>query len=678
MKTPTPVLASYLGLILAFLAASPVRAATVQRMFLAGESIPAPHIMAPNARQVLAAREIQAGPHHGETADAYGRRAEAVALALGMNSSEAAQAREFYRRRAAGGAGRRSSTGPPLSEDWRAALGASRGRIGTALRVPDWGAKASPVMRGRLDPAVARAAFPAAGRPLVTRSAPKRAAVIPPPPARPASPRAAPAEAPGGSFIGLLFSRAAGSPVKAATFYSWADDYNRRGNAITERSSGDSLLAWADRKRLKLQGTMSNLAGFVNDNEALGRSWASVKNSVVAAVNRPVRKLTFTQQLQRSAFTTVNSMFPGITLAAVTAVQVKEDGAAVVGAVKRYRAHPSNWTAADAALTTTGAAADVAGMATMGGSSLLRRTAVAAVDEVAAAGRFGRVIPRPWLREAEIHPALAETLETHYRRTVELERQFASRKRAGAPRAELDAIREESWQAYRQGRDMQAQIPSLRRYFEEAAPGAPGSDEFMRVVATNMGTDLETVNGVRLASYGSLKRDIAAGGIMPNPNKALGEGVLTGSGAHLLADGSPHMVSVADRLQGGLVLLMTGYADASRAHKIEEGIMYEFEGVRNAARLPPTRQVFFDVLGQSELMVPSVPLERIRHVRAWRSRLNPADPTQVIFEYTDRVPLDAGAGADAIQGALKGLPPRNQMRVAIPDDTARFTYRTEL
>lgn len=528
-----------------------------------------------------------------------------------------------------------------------------------------------------MDPAIARA-FSDAGKPLVMRSPPKRAAVIPPPPVRATPPRAAPAEAPGGSFFGLMFSRTAGGPVKAASFYSWADDYNRRGNAITERSSGDSLLAWADRKRLKLQGTLSNLAGFVNDTEALGRSWSSVKNSVVAAVNRPAPKLTFTQRLQQSAFSTVTSLFPGLALAAVSAVQVKDDGAAVVGAIKRYRAHPSNWTAADAALTTTGAAADVAGMATMGGAGALRRTVVVAADEVAAAGRFGRIIPRPWLREAEIHPALAETLETHYRRTVELERQFASRKRAGAPRAELDAIREESWGQYRQGRDLQAQMPALRRYFETAVPGTPGSPEFMRAVATNMGTELETVNGMRLAGYGSLKRDIEAGGILPNPKKALDDGVLTGSGAHLLADGSPHMVSVADRLQGGLVLLMTGYADASRVRKIEEGIMYEFEGVQNAARLPATRQVFFDVLGQSELMVPSVPLERIRYVRAWRSRLNPTDPKQVIFEYTDRLPLDAASGADAVQGALKGLQPRNQMRIAIPDDTSRFTYRTEL
>ncbi|MDE2143060.1 MAG: hypothetical protein KGJ84_11685 [Elusimicrobia bacterium] len=144
--------------------------------------------------------------------------------------------------------------------------------------------------------------------------------------------------------------------------------------------------------------------------------------------------------------------------------------------------------------------------------------------------------------------------------------------------------------------------PAFAKVFKARA--AP-TREVMQAVAANMGVPLKTMpKGVRLAGRNSLGRDIEAGGVLPNPGKALDDGTITGTGAHLLRDGSPHMVSVADRLTGGAVLLMTGYADAHRVKKTLSGVMYEFEQVADAARIPPTREVFTDVLTQGETVVP--------------------------------------------------------------------------
>jgi len=672
LRTPASVL---FVLFLAVSAVSTARAAsTPQRLFLTGESLSAPQNSAPNARPIQAAREIQAGPHRGETAGSYGRRVEAAALALGLNAVEAAQAKKLYLGRMTGGGTR--PTGGSHTVDWTAALTNSRLRAGPLMHAPNWSAPTPLGPGGRTNPALARA-FPAARPSLVMQPAPKRRAAVVPPLTTSATSRPTPTRTPQGSYLGLLFSRNMGGSQKADTFFSWGADYNRRGNAITEKNSGDSLLAWANRKRLKLQGTLSNLSGVANDPDTYARAWKSVRGAI-AEFDKPRPTLTFRQQQITNIFTSVNSVFPMLGVAVGLAPVVQQGAVDVSDAVQSCRAHTSKWNCADSGLKAAGPVADAVGLMTLGGSTVLRRGALAVADEALAAGRFGKAVPRRWLREAEINPALAETLETSYRRTEELEKQFSSRKRAGASRTELDAIREESWGQYRQARDMQTQIPALKRFFAEAEPGTPGSLEYMRVVAANMGTEVETVAGLRLASYGSLSRDIKAGGIMPNPKKALEDGTLTGSGAHLLADGSPHMVSVAGKLQPGLVLLMTGYADASRINKIEGGIMYEFEGVRNAARLPPTRQVFFDALEQDEIMVPSVPLDRIRHVRAWRSRLNPDKPGQVIFEYTDRLPIGASGDADALLAKLKGMSPRNMMHVEIPVDPSQFSYRTEL
>jgi hypothetical protein len=554
-----------------------------------------------------------------------------------------------------------------------------------------------------------------------------RTALEPPPlvsahPApRPAAPRAA-----GPSFWESLAAAGAtwGGVVPApqispAEYRAEARRMKAVADANTHDSTKGSASGWATHYAAAAASAYMRLNAFLSDGDAELRALKSAPRAIASAVRasiadsgpaaaaararagdeagRRFRKdpsLSTALDVERAAMKQSGdySPIPGARIIAGLLQDVVEDTVKAGKGVRTWYRTKDAWNALDATAGVARVAAEVGvpgvgGAVVKGGSRVARageeavelaEAAETTFESADAAGRFGKVAPRPMLEEAGAHPAMAEALEIHYRRTEELEKQFLARRKAGASRAELDAIREDSWGQYRQARDLQAQLPAMKEYFAKAVPGEPGSPEFMRVVATNMGTKLETVNGVRLAGYNSLRRDLEAGGIMPNAKKAAAPGTLSGSGTHLLADGSEHMVSIAENLKGGLVLLMTGYADASRVKKTEEGIMYEFEAVQNAARLPPTRQVFFDQLAQDELMVPSVPVDRIRYVRAWRSHLNPANPHQIIFEYTDRVPLSPTADAAATEQALRSLKPTNQMPVEIPADVSQFTYRTQL
>ena len=544
-----------------------------------------------------------------------------------------------------------------------------------------------------------------------------RATAQPPAPPRPqARPAAARAAAP--SFWESLAAGYAPAPqVTPAEYRAEARRLRAVADANTHDSTNGSASGWFTHYSAAAASAYLSAQAFFSDGAAEVRALKSaphaVANMVRAAIadsspeakagrvralddaGRSFRKApswSAAFNVERAAMKQAGDGVPGGGVVAGLLQDVIEDTVKAGKGVRTWYKTKDAWNALEAT-TGVGKVAMEVGVPGVGGAALKGGSRAVAVGEeaveaaataektfesVEAAGRFGPVKPRPMLQEAGLRPDIAQALEVHYQRTEELEKQFKARKLAGASRAELDAIREESWEQYRQASKLQTQMPELKKFFETATPGTPGSPEFMRVVATNMGTQLETVGGVRLAGYRSLERDLKKGGIMPNANKVAEEGTLSGSGTHLLRDGSEHMVSIAERLQGGLVLLMTGYADAERVKKTEEGIMYGFEGVQNAARLPPTRQVFFDALGQGELMVPSVPVDRIKTVRAWRSHLNPANPKQIVFEYSEPIPLSPTANPAEIEKTLRSLPTRNQMRVEIPADGSRFTYKTDL
>ena len=666
-----------------------------------------------------------------ESDKAYAARLEAAARGLGVSAPLIPQVVARYLAPAPFGAP--GGVRPDANIFEAAALereAAAAARARSVLRAPQWGTNAPAGSPGGPGAPAGPAGGPRADFRDLNRVPEaqlaqgfSRAAAQPPAPprpqARPAAPRAA-----GPSFweslsaAGAAWGGEAPAPqVSPAEYRAEARRMRAIADANTHESTNGSASGWATHYAAAAASAYMSFNAFLNDGEAQARAIKSAPHAIAAAVRgaiedsgpaaRAARERAVDESgrrfrkdpswsaafdVERAAMKSAGDGMPGGGVIAGVLQDVVEDTVKAGKGIRTWYKTRDAWNALDA---TSGVARVVTevGVPGVGGAALKGTARVARAGEEAveavtlaektvegteAAGRFGKVAPRPMLEDAGAHPALAEALEVHYRRTAELEKQFKARKLAGAPREELDAIREESWEQYRQARDLQAQTPAMKEYFAKAKAGEPGSPEFMRFVATNMGTELETVDGVRLAGYNSLRRDLEAGGIMPNARKAAAPGTLSGSGTHLLADGSEHMVSIAERLQGGLVLLMTGYADASRVKKTEEGIMYEFEAVQNAARLPQTRQVFFDALGQNELMVPSVPADRIRYVRGWRSHLNPADPNQVIFEYTERVPLSPTADAAETEKAVRALAPVNQMRVAIPADNSRFIYRTEL
>lgn len=650
----------------AFLAGTAADAATtrVQNQFLTGEIIPAPADGTANAAAISAARELQSGPRRAETPDLYGRRARLIAVSLGLSGPEAAKAEEFYRARAwtlamKSGGGGLLRVEPNAS---RAALTASTQRARAAMRDPNWASAAPGALPVAGPPRVnwAEAKTP----PLLTAPAPARKRVAVPAPAAPAPAQSLMSRLSFGLPEFLSLDREA----RISRLQDRSADYDRRARAITEKNTGDSASGWFRRQLLSAQSSFYAMGALVNDPSAMKRAASAAGESVVrgmfpdkayAADHPGTWRAAIIDHLAASVDPKLRLL---VSVSTIGAKKGLEDTMTVARAVERYDKRGSFWNAADAALAAGNLGLDIAGAVTPAAAARL------AVREAASA-------PRSFLKTSGIRPDLAQTIETNYRRTAELEREYLTKKRSGAPAAELAALRKQSRELYQTNAVLQTEMPELREFFANAKPGDPASPAVMQVVAANMGTQLETVNGVRLANYTSLARDMKAGGVKPNPGKALDDGTLTGSGAHLMRDGSPHMVSVADRLTSGLVLLMTGYADAHRATKTMSGLMYEFEGVKNAARVPLSREVFSDVLTQNELMVPEVPLQNIKRVRSWRAEINPAAPGQLIFRYSEPLVAVEGLNPDALVTALKELPHSNTMRVAIPDQVEPFINR---
>jgi hypothetical protein len=720
---------------LAIAALAPRGAAAVdsplQHRYLTGESVPAAAPGA-SAAAVQSARDIQAGPRRGESPDAYGHRAREVGLQLGMTPVEATQAGDFYRRRAAFSAPTRGGS-MPGGRASAEQLARSKQRVGAQLHDPGWTSPtAAPsyllLHTGERTPAGRSSSFP-----LLSAPTPHHVLAVPPSPVRSAPPAHKPA-APARPWL------TAKSSQWANWAYRTAADYNRRGNAITEQSSGDSWSGWFQRKGLKLVGSAASIGGFLIDPQVpdrLAKSALGAVRGAMSAERRRLTKGTWKEILADEAVVASFALMPGANLGARMGMQ---EGKAIRGAIDRYKAHPSHWNMGNVGYESSGVVMDVAGLAAAGAPSLLRRGAVlaageaieladaaliareaelgeTAVDGLAsgvrrgerAAGaparpapgrdpepvvnadgethvhRDGPVTPRKFLVDGEAHPALAQALETNYQRIAELERQYDRLWEAGAGRERLDPIRQESWRLHDENAQvLQPQIPSLAKIFAvKLEPGTPFPHEVMEAAAANMGVPLEIADeAVQFGSENSIlrvlgKKDGVYEGLMPNKTKLGREGKLPGTGDHLLNDGSAHMVSIARDINGGIILLVTGYADARRVKPITEGVLYELEAVADAAPLPPTRQVFHGPLAQNELMVPKVPFDRIKRVRAWKAGLDPADPRRVVFEYTEPLPVGANPDPAALLQRLKAGPYNNRKVVEIPADASAHEFRPQ-
>lgn len=634
---------------------APCASTPAQTKFLAGEAVAPPDAKAANARVIHAARELQAGPQPGESPELYGRRAQGIGLALGLTNPEAIRAGEVYRNRAmwtgalkgSGGFG-----GPGVN---RQALAASGQRARAVMANPNWSAPT----------AVGQIPYRTGARPAPSAAAAfKRTPAVPPMlRRREVPPPVKPVASEDGFFTklrsipGFLKKPAA---ERSRISYDRSAALFARAGAITEANSGDGVGAWFRRKGLQARGTLYALSGLLDDGPGMKKTVDAAGASIASGMF-PEQGLKRALPGKASAYLidTLSQHVPPkwrllLGVSAVGAKTLSADAVASYRAVTKTSERASFWNAADAVMSVGVLGLDVAGMVSPAGA--LR-------NGVRGAVRTG---PRAFLRKDGVRPELAAELEASYLRIEDINGQYRRRKIAGAPKEELDGLLAESASLSERNTRLQTEIPALRDYFKDAKPGDPASPEFMEVLAANMGVKVETVSGVRMGGYSSLKRDMGAGGIMPNPGKALDDGTITGSAAHLLRDGSPHLVSVADRLKGGLVLLMTGYADANRATKTMAGVMYEFEGVQHAARVPLSREVFRDAMSQGELMVPKVPLENIKYVRSWRAEINPANDRQLIYRSTDRVALDPTLDADAILEMLKNMPHRETMRIGIP------------
>ncbi len=634
-----------------------------QTMFMTGAPFASPVLLREPLRS---AAEAQRGPNTGETRAAYGERLRRAGLALGLTPAQADAARDMYLRRHAA----RWTAATPRPPAVRPDLRATRGRVDRALRAPAWVARVpepAPASTRLLLPSEASARLDPSIAAILRQSAPRRQPAVVPA-------RREPARA-GGDLPTFWEWAGGGAPGRdghRASFYDWAARYNARADSITSESTGDSVGGWLSRKSYRLAASASSVFGWLNDDDAPGRMWNGLTETLgdaASGLGRAVRERPAESAL--IGFLAMSD--PGRTASMIGAADGRRRGRLISASVSRAWDSGRTWDALDATYVATSEVAEVASYAA-GVPALTRRVVIReALDSAgdAAATGLPRLAPRAWLPEAGANDALARVLESNYRRLNELERQFVSRRAAGAPAAELDAIRDDSWRLYNaNARELQPQIPALRDWFAaNPAPGTPGSRVYMEAVAANMGVELVTLpRGVRLAGERSLRRDLDAGGILPNPNKLTPDGELTGSGAHLLRDGSPHMVSVAERLNPGIVLLMTGYADARRLDKTTSGILYEFEGVADAARLPEARQIFHGALNQREYMVPQVPMDRVRRVSYWRAELNPSDARELFFDYTDSVALAPGADAEAIMAALRAAPRSNRYRVRVPTD----------
>lgn len=655
----------------------PARAADfTASQFLLGAELGSPVLLREPARS---AAEAQNGPRIGESYAAYGERLRRAGLALGLTPAQANAARDMYLRRHA--ARWRSSSPQPPSTGPN--MRASKDRVARALRAPGWSARlpepvAAPSRRllpseaaARVDPAIAA----------IMRDPPRRRGAAPVPLRR--EPERSGGDLP--TFWEWASGGRSGRDGHRDSYYGWAARFNQRADSITRESTGDSAGGWLSRKSYRAAATASSLFGWLNDDEAPGRMWTGLTGALTRAGNGLIDSVR--ERPSRTALTLLAvSADPKGFATRLAAADGERRGERIGASITRAWRSGSTWDALDASYITVSEAGEVAsyaaGVPALARKVVLRESLDAAAAASGAAQALPRLPMRPWLVESGVNDSLGSVLEGNYRRLAELDRQFVSRRQSGAGAAELDAIREESWRLYAENRELQTNIPALREYFAaNPSPGTPGSRVFMEAVAANMGVELVTLpRGVRLAGVRSLRRDLDAGGILPNPNKATPEGQLTGSGAHLLLDGSPHMVSVAERLNPGIVLLMTGFADARRTEKITSGIIYEFEDVADAARLPDSRQVFHGALNQREYMVPQVPLDRIRRVRFWNAELNPSDSRELLFDFTEPVALSPGADAEAVMEALRAAPRPNRYRVRIPTEAeaAEFISLREL
>lgn len=634
-----------------------------QTQFMGGFDLGPPALL---REPVRGAAEAQRGPRPGEAAAAYGERVRRSGLALGLTPAQAVAARDFYQRRHAARSPAAAPQAPPRSNSARNQR-AAENRVASLIRDPGWSApppERAPARRllpseaaARLDPAIAA----------LLRASPRRKVAPAAPPAR--EPAAKERTLP--TAWQWMNGRGSERGETRDTYYRFAADFNRRADSITAESTGDSVGGWFSRKSYRLAAGASSIVGWLNDDAAPGRIWNGLTRAVDSA-NAGLLSAVRERPGQSAALFLSAAMTPMPTLTRLASAEGDRRGKRLAVSISRAATTGRTWDILDATYDTTTEVAEVASYAT-GVPAFMRRAALreslqAAGDSAIASG-LPRVAPRPWLTGAGTNDALAAVLETNYRRLDELNRQLLSRAKAGGTKAELDAIRAEHWKLYDENASMQREIPELRDWFaSNPSPGTPGSRVFMETVAANMGVPLATLpRGVRLASANSLRRDLDAGAILPNPGKVAPEGKMTGSGAHLLLDGSPHMVSVAERLNGGIVLLMTGYADASRVSKTTRGILYELEDVADAARLPEARQVFHGPLNQLEHMVPQVPMDRVRRVRFWNAELNPADSREILFDYTEPVLLAPGADAEAILAALEKARRPNRFRVVIPN-----------
>lgn len=634
-----------------------------QLQFMSGGDVGPPALLREPAR---GAAEAQRGPRPGEARAAYGERVRRAGLAIGLTPAQANAARDFYLRRHA--ARMPAATPRPPASRWNQNQQAAIKRVTPVLRRPDWIApppERDPTPARRLLPSEAAARLDPSIAALMRSSSRRRVAAAVPPVREPAAKeRTLP------TAWQWMNGRGSGRGETRDKYYGFAAAYNRRADSITRESTGDSVGGWLSRKSYRFAAGASSIVGWINDDAAPGRIWKGLTGAVNSA-NAGLSSAVRDRPGQSAVLFLAAAIAPMPAVTRLASAEGDRRGKRVAASISRAAKTGNTWDVLDATYDTTTEVAEVASYAT-GVPAFMRRAALResleAAGDAAAAG-LPRVAPRPWLTEAGTNDALAAVLETNYRRLDELNRQLLSRGKAGATKAELDAIRGEHWKLYGENARMQREIPELRDWFKSnPSPGTPGSRVFMEAVAANMGVPLATLpRGVRLASTNSLRRDLDAGAILPNPGKVAPKDKMTGSGAHLLLDGSPHMVSVAERLNGGIVLLMTGYADASRVNKTTRGILYEFEEVADAARLPEARQVFHGPLNQLEHMVPQVPMDRVRRVRFWNAELNPADSREILFDYTEPVLLAPGADAEAIVAALEKARRPNRFRVTIPN-----------
>lgn len=657
-----------LALMAASLAGAQAAPTRVQNEFMTGAAIAAPAPTAANRSAVLAARELQAGPHPNETPDQYKRRAETIAISLGITTPEAIKKTGEYYRSRAWALAMRNGGGSLLSAptNHRAALTASNARARAVMGGVNWQSPAPDMLKPTIKTVQpARADWTAAKTPpLLMAPAPRKRTVVPVPAATSSSGESLWSRVSAGFHVPAFLGQSREKRVR--TLDSWSAGYTKSAEAITEKSTGDSASGWFKRKWIETQSGFYALGALVNNPPAVKQAANAAGTSIVIGMfpdkfYEAGHPGTWKSSIIRNLSEHIPlSLRAGYSVSKVVADQVSEDAAGAYHGVKKAYARNSFWNAADATMSVGTLGLDLASVTPAGALRTGLRTGV-------------RAIPRAL---SGVTHESAEILTANYRRIAVINDEYRAAKMAGAPKAKLDELRVESQTLYDTNAHLQRDISGMREWFANAPAGEPLPPWIMGRLADNMGVPLQTLpKGVRLVKDTDFLRVVSNGGVKPNANKMLTDGSMTGSFAHLNKDGSAHIVSVAERLTSGNILLMTGYADALRADKTMSGIMYELQNVKNAARVPQTREVFNDVLSQGEYMVPEVPLENIKFIRSWVAEINPANTNQLIFRYSEPFVYTEGLDPKVLIDTLKTMPHNSSMRVAIPHDVEPFISR---